>query len=48
MKLTMQLKLLPTHEQADAMLRTKERFNAVCDALPAVAFANNCTSKVEL
>jgi hypothetical protein len=30
------------------MLRTEERFNAVRDALPAVAFANHCASKVEL
>ena len=48
MKLTMQLKLLPTTEQADAMLRTMERFNAACDALAAVAFANRCANKVEL
>ncbi len=48
MHLTMQLKLLPTTEQADAMLRTMERFNAACDALAAVAFANQCANKVEL
>jgi putative transposase len=48
MKLTMQLKLLPTAEQADAMLRTMERFNAACDALAAVAFANRCANKQEL
>jgi IS605 OrfB family transposase len=48
MHLTMQLKLLPTSEQADAMLRTMERFNAACDALAAVAFANQCANKVEL
>ena len=40
MNLAMQLKLLPTPKQADAMLRTMERFNAACDALAAVAFAN--------
>lgn len=44
----MQLKLLPTAEQADALLRTMERFNAACDALAAVAFANRCANKVEL
>jgi putative transposase len=48
MNLTMQLKLLPTPVQADAMLRTMERFNAACDALAAVAFANRCANKVEL
>ena len=48
MRLTMQLKLLPLPEQADALLRTMERFNAACDALAAVAFANRCANKVEL
>ena len=48
MNLTMQLKLLPTPGQADVMLRTMERFNAACDALAAVAFANRCANKVEL
>jgi IS605 OrfB family transposase len=48
MKVTMQLKLLPTTEQADAMLRTMERFNAACDVLAAVAFSNQCANKVEL
>lgn len=48
MRLTMQLKLLPLPEQADAMLRTMERFNLACDALAAVAFANRCANKVDL
>jgi IS605 OrfB family transposase len=48
MKLTMQLKLLPAPGQADAMLRTMERFNAACDALAGVAFANRCANKQEL
>ena len=48
MHLTMQLKLLPLPEQADAMLRTMERFNLACDALAAVAFSNRCANKVEL
>lgn len=48
MNLTMQLKLLPMPEQSDAMLRTMERFNAACDALAAIAFANRCANKVEL
>src|SRR4051812_25963178 len=48
MHLTMQLKLLPTPEQTDAMLRTMERFNAACDALAAIAFEHQCANKVEL
>lgn len=48
MKLTMQLKLLPSPEQADAMLRTMERFNAACNKLAAVSFANRQANKVEL
>lgn len=48
MHLTMQLKLLPTPEQAGSMLRMMERFNAACDALAALAFANRCANKVEL
>jgi IS605 OrfB family transposase len=48
MHLTMQLKLLPLPAQADAMLRTMERFNAACDALAEVAFANRCANKFEL
>lgn len=46
--MTMQLKLLPTPEQASAMLRTMERFNAACDALAAIAFTHRCANKVEL
>ncbi len=48
MRLTVQVKLLPTPEQANALLRTMERFNAACDALAAVAFANCCANKAEL
>ncbi len=48
MHLTMQMKLLPSPEQADAMLRTMERFNAACDALAAVALAKRCANKVAL
>ena len=44
MNLTMQLKLLPATEQSDALLRTMERFNAACDALAAIAFANHCAT----
>ena len=48
MHLTMQLKLLPTPEQASSLLHTMERFNAACDALAAVAFEHQCANKVEL
>ena len=48
MHLTMQVRLLPTSEQATSLLATMERFNAACDALARVAFANRCANKVEL
>jgi len=48
MNLTMQVKLLPTPEQAAALLKTMERFNAACDALAEVAFQHCCANKVEL
>ena len=48
MNLTMQVKLLPSPEQAASLLATMERFNAACDALAAVAFKHRCANKVEL
>jgi putative transposase len=39
MKLTVQLKLLPTPEQADALRRTLETANAACDYISQVAFS---------
>lgn len=48
MKLTMQVKLLPSPDQAQALLATMVRFNAACDALAAVAFQLRCANKVEL
>ncbi|NTU65448.1 MAG: IS200/IS605 family element transposase accessory protein TnpB [Chloroflexi bacterium] len=39
MKLTAQLKLLPTPEQADALRRTLEAANAACDTISASAWA---------
>ncbi len=48
MHLTMTVKLLPSAEQASALLATMVRFNQACDALAAVAFANRCANKVEL
>lgn len=44
----MQLKLLPDPAQSASLLATMVRFNAACDALAAVAFANQCANKVEL
>ena len=38
MRLTIQLKLLPTPEQADALKRTLERANAACDYISQVAW----------
>jgi putative transposase len=48
MHLTMQLKLLPTPEQATSLLATMERFNAACDRLATIAFQHGCANKVEL
>jgi putative transposase len=48
MKLTTQVKLQPTVEQASALLRTMERFNAACDAIAAIAFRERCANKVIL
>jgi IS605 OrfB family transposase len=39
MRLTIQLKLLPTPEQADALKRTLARANAACDSISQVAWA---------
>ena len=39
MKLTVQLKLQPTPEQADALRRTLETANAACDYISQVAFS---------
>ncbi len=44
-KLTAQVKLLPTSEQRTALLSTMERFNAACDWIAGVAFAAGCASK---
>src|SRR5712691_7295541 len=38
MRLTIQLKLLPTPEQADALTRTLETANAACDYISQVAW----------
>jgi putative transposase len=46
--LTVQIRLLPPAEQAASLLATMVRFNAACDAIAVVAFANQCANKVEL
>jgi putative transposase len=46
--LTLFLKLLPTHEQASALLQTMERFNQACDVIAEVAFEYKVANKVKL
>src|SRR5436309_9771464 len=48
MKLTAQLKLLPTPEQADALRRTLEAANAACDYLSQVAWETRTFGKLAL
>jgi len=48
MKQTLIVKLAPTDEQHTSLLRTMERFNAACDWLAGVAFANQCANKFAL
>jgi predicted transposase len=48
MKLTAQLKLLPTPEQADMLKRTLETANAACDYISDVAWANRTFGKFAL
>jgi putative transposase len=47
-KLTAQVKLLPTPEQRTSLLSTMERFNAACDWIAGVAFAAGCACKKTL
>ena len=44
----MQVKLLPSEQQAKALLATMERFNAACNAIAEVTHTNHCANKVEL
>jgi putative transposase len=48
MKQTMLLKLAPMPEQHAALLRTLEAFNAACNAIAALAFAEHTANKIEL
>jgi IS605 OrfB family transposase len=47
-KLTIQLKLLPTPDQADCLKRTLERANAACNYISQVAWDTNTFSKFAL
>jgi len=48
MKQTMLLKLKPTEEQQQALLDTMHAFNAACNYVASVAFAEKMANKVEL
>lgn len=48
MELTLQLKLLPTAEQATALSATMTRFNEACNWLAAQAFAKKISNKLTL
>lgn len=48
MILTLQIKLLPTHEQAEALLETMERFNNACNFVSNAAFRLKTASQVKL
>src|SRR5712692_8384975 len=48
MELTLQLKLLPTEDQATALRATMTRFNEACTWLAQQAFAHHCANKLTL
>ena len=48
MELTLQLKLLPTEDQATALRAVMARFHEACHWLAAQAFAKQCTNKLTL
>jgi putative transposase len=48
MKQTVLLKLSPTPDQHASLLRTLETFNAACNAIAEVAFAQRSANKIEL
>jgi IS605 OrfB family transposase len=47
-KLTMFLKLYPTEQQKEALLRTMEQFNTACNYVSEVAFKEQTASQVKL
>ncbi len=48
MKQTLLVKLAPTPDQHAALVRTLEAFNAACNAIAVVAFAEKCANKLDL
>ena len=48
MELTLQLKLLPTDDQATTLRATMARFNEACNWLAQQAFAHQCSNKLTL
>jgi putative transposase len=48
MKQTLLVKLAPTFEQHASLLRTLQAFNAACNAIAEVAFAEHLANKIEL
>jgi IS605 OrfB family transposase len=48
MKQTLLVKLAPTPDQHAAVLGTLETFNAACNAIAVVAFAEKCAGKIDL
>ncbi len=46
MLLAMKVKLLPTADQKDLLLRTMIRFNDACNYIADIAFANCCANKL--
>ena len=48
MLITVRIKVVPTAEQATALLATMERFNAACDAISETAWLNRTFSKYPL
>jgi putative transposase len=48
MKLTVKVKLLPTSEEKQSLLKTMERFNDACDYISKVAFENKLFGQVAL
>ena len=48
MKQALLVKLAPTPDQSTALLRTLETFNAACNDIAGVAFAQRSANKIEL
>jgi putative transposase len=48
MNLTLLIKLQPNPDQAQAVLRTMERFNAACNTIATIAFREHTANKIRL